>query len=147
MSTLQIGELAGRFGLPVETVRYYERAGLLPASARTSGNYRAYNASHVEQLGFVVNCRALDMTQDEIRRLLQLRAEPKSGCKDVNALIDEHIRDISKRISDLNALLTDLRKLRRSCNQAQADEDCKILKSLHQASAPIRGRRTRRSRT
>lgn len=147
MSTLQIGELAGRFGLPVETVRYYERAGLLPAPGRTSGNYRVYSANHVEQLGFIVNCRALDMTQDEIRRILRLRADPKSGCSDVNALIDEHIGDVSKRISDLNALLTDLRRLRRSCNQAQADEDCRILRTLHHTAPPGRARRPRRSKS
>lgn len=141
MGGLQIGELARRFNLPVETVRYYERAGLLQEPARTGGNYRMYDQQHVEQLGFVVNCRKLDMTQEEIRRLLQLRANPRSGCRDVNSLIDEHINEVAKRIADLNGLLRELRKLRRSCNQAQSDEDCKILKNLNGRSASRAARR------
>lgn len=141
MGALQIGELARRFNLPVETVRYYERAGLLPHAARTDGNYRVYDQRHVEQLSFVVNCRKLDMTQEEIRRLLQLRADPRSGCKDTNSLIDEHITEVAKRIADLNALLRELRKLRRSCNQAQPDEECKILKNLNEKVASATSRR------
>jgi Cd(II)/Pb(II)-responsive transcriptional regulator len=131
MSALQIGQLARQFNLPVETVRYYERVGLLPEASRTSGNYRVYNQEHLEQLRFVVNCRKLDMTQDEIRRLLQLRAKPRTGCEDVNVLIDDHIADVARRISDLNALLSELRKLRRSCIEDTSHEDCRILKNLY----------------
>jgi DNA-binding transcriptional MerR regulator len=81
-------------------------------------------------LRFVVNCRALGMSQEEIRELLRLRAKPESNCADVNAAIDVHIHSVTKRIADLNRLLRDLTGLRRMCNQSQAVEHCKILSSL-----------------
>ena len=63
---MKIGELAKRTGCPVETIRYYEREGLLPEPARSEGNYRQYTLAHVERLSFIRHCRSLDMTQDEI---------------------------------------------------------------------------------
>ncbi len=73
---MKIGELAKKAGCQVETVRYYEREGLLPAPARTEGNYRLYGTQHLDRLVFIRNCRTLDMTLDEIQRLLALRDLP-----------------------------------------------------------------------
>ena len=64
---MKIGELATLTGCPVETIRYYEREGLLPAPSRSAGNYRQYDTAHVERLSFIRHCRSLDMTQEEIR--------------------------------------------------------------------------------
>jgi DNA-binding transcriptional MerR regulator len=61
VSALKIGELAGLFNVPVETIRYYEQAGLLPKPARTAGNYRLYSKADADNLAFVLNCRMLDM--------------------------------------------------------------------------------------
>ena len=90
-TTYRIGELAGDLAVPVETIRYYEREGLLPEPARSDGNYRLYSQSHRERLEFILNCRALDMTLQEIRTLLRLRDAPEQGCAEVNATLDEHI--------------------------------------------------------
>jgi DNA-binding transcriptional MerR regulator len=68
---MKIGELARIAMTQVETIRYYERAGLLPETARTEGNYRIYGDAHVERLSFIRNCRNLDMTLEEIRVLLR----------------------------------------------------------------------------
>ncbi|MCV6070998.1 MerR family transcriptional regulator, partial [Escherichia coli] len=68
---MKIGELAQTAGTGVETVRFYEREGLLPLPARSSGNYRVYNGEHVDRLAFIRHCRSLDMTLDEIRVLLR----------------------------------------------------------------------------
>ncbi|WP_146053956.1 MerR family transcriptional regulator, partial [Pseudomonas syringae] len=74
---MKIGELAKLTDTQVETVRYYEREGLLPAPARSDGNYRLYTQAHVERLSFIRNCRSLDMTLEEIRSLLNLRDSPQ----------------------------------------------------------------------
>ena len=88
---MKIGQLAQQTGTPVDTIRYYEREGLLPRAARTEGNYRIYDAVHLERLAFIRRCRSLDMTLDEIRVLLCFRDRPLESCKDVNTLLDAHI--------------------------------------------------------
>ena len=77
---MKIGELARRTGCQVETIRYYEREGLLPEPARSPGNYRLYGSAHVERLTFIRHCRALDMTLGEIRTLLMHRDHPERDC-------------------------------------------------------------------
>lgn len=92
---MKIGELAKLTDTQVETIRYYEREGLLPAPARSDGNYRLYTQAHMERLSFIRNCRSLDMTLEEIRNLLNLRDSPQDQCESVNALIDEHIEHVT----------------------------------------------------
>ncbi len=75
---MKIGELATLARTPVETIRYYEREGLLPAAPRSDGNYRIYGREHAERLAFIRHCRTLDMTLDEIRVLRQLEKELKA---------------------------------------------------------------------
>ena len=75
---MKIGELAQAAQCTPETVRYYEKAGLLPPPSRSDGNYRVYGPAHLERLVFVRHCRALDMTHEEIRELLELRDVPPS---------------------------------------------------------------------
>lgn len=95
---MKIGELAKRTGCPVETIRYYEREGLLPEPARSEGNYRQYTLAHVERLSFIRHCRSLDMTQEEIRTLLALRDRPEADCGTANRLIDEHLHHVEVRM-------------------------------------------------
>ena len=85
-NSLKIGELAKRTGCLVETIRYYEREGLLLEPARSEGNYRLYTDIHVERLQFIRHCRVLDMTLEEIRNLLRFRDAPDENCREVNAL-------------------------------------------------------------
>jgi Cd(II)/Pb(II)-responsive transcriptional regulator len=128
--SLKIGELAKRTGSPVETIRYYEREGLLPEPARSEGNYRVYADTDLERLQFIRHCRSLDMTLEEIRDLLRFRDAPDENCAEVNALLDEHIEHVTKRIKELKLLQKNLRGLRNLCQQAQATKDCGILQSL-----------------
>jgi Cd(II)/Pb(II)-responsive transcriptional regulator len=130
MSSLKIGELAKRTGCLVETIRYYEREGLLLKPARSEGNYRLYTDIHVERLQFIRHCRVLDMTLEEIRNLLRFRDAPDENCTKVNALLDEHIEHVSNRIRELRFLQKNLRSLRSRCEQARAIKDCRILQSL-----------------
>src|SRR3546814_7885206 len=88
-----IGGLAKRTESTVETIRYYEKEGLLPEPSRSDGNYRLYGEEHIERLRFIRHCRTLDMALDEVRTLLRSRDTPTEDCGDVNALLDEHIHE------------------------------------------------------
>jgi len=127
---MKIGELAAATGTPIETIRYYEREGLLPAPDRTVGNFRIYDETHLSRLEFVRHCRALDMNLDEIRVLLEFRAGSQGDCGEVNALLDEHIGHVQQRIRELRRLDKDLRALRDLCKVAQEPSRCGILKGL-----------------
>ena len=131
---MKIGELARLTESQVETIRYYEREGLLPAPARTEGNYRTYTQAHVERLSFIRNCRSLDMTLEEIRSLLRLRDSPHDQCQSVNALIDEHIEHVNARVASLQTLQQQLLDLRRRCADDAADH-CAILERLEVTGA------------
>ncbi len=131
---MKIGELARRTNTPVETIRYYEREGLLPEPARTAGNYRIYSEPHGERLQMIRHCRSLDMTLDEIRRLLQFCDAPEENCSEVNALLDEHIDHVATRIAELKALQKQLKELRSQCQQARLAKDCGILQTLATSS-------------
>lgn len=127
---MKIGDLAQATHCPVETVRYYEREGLLPAPARSSGNYRLYGPDHVERLRFIRHCRSLDMAHDEIRTLLAFRDAPERQCDQVNALLDEHIGHVAQRMRELRVLARDLKELRGQCRAVRAARDCEIMRSL-----------------
>jgi Cd(II)/Pb(II)-responsive transcriptional regulator len=138
-NSLKIGELAKRTGCLVETIRYYEREGLLLEPARSEGNYRLYTDIHVERLQFIRHCRVLDMTLEEIRNLLRFRDAPDENCSEVNALLDEHIEHVNNRIKELKFLQKNLRGLRSRCEQARTTKDCGILQSLGSpATSPVR---------
>lgn len=127
---MKIGELASITNCQVETIRYYEREGLLPAPERTEGNYRFYTQEHLEKLSFIRNCRALDMTHEEIRQLLKYRDDPASSCGGVNELIDDHIEHVRSRIASLQALQAQLVELRRNCSENHETAECGILHQL-----------------
>jgi len=127
---MKIGELAGRTECPVETIRYYERIGLLAPPQRAANNYRSYGDKHAERLQFIRHCRALDMGLDEIRLLLGARDQPDSDCTDVNAVLDRHIERVAGKIAELAALASQLKHLRGCCVSTQASHACGILHAL-----------------
>lgn len=143
---MKIGALAEATGTPVETIRFYEREGLLPPPARADNNYRMYLPAHVERLAFIRQCRNLDMTLDEVRALIALRESPAQDCGDVNALLDEHIGHVAERVRELRALEAQLRALRARCRESQDTEHCGILNELS-ATARHRHRGPARAHT
>lgn len=126
--SMKIGELAAAAKTAVETIRYYEREGLLPEPARTESNYRSYGDQHLQRLSFIRSCRSLDMTLDEIRALLRFKEDPTGNCLAVNELIDEHVEHVAERIRELKRLQAELKELRSQCDAAGAA--CGILESL-----------------
>jgi Cd(II)/Pb(II)-responsive transcriptional regulator len=127
---MKIGELAQVAQCTVETVRYYEKEGLLPAPARTAGNFRVYGPEHLERLRFIRNCRALDMSHEEIHTLLRLADQPAEGCGAINAVFDQHIAHVDERIRELVHLKEQLGSLRQRCSSEQAVDACGILQGL-----------------
>ncbi len=127
---MKIGELAQVAQCTVETVRYYEKAGLLPETVRTAGNFRVYGPGHLERLRFIRNCRALDMSHEEIHTLLGLADRPQDGCGAINTVFDEHIAHVNERIKELSSLKRQLQTLRARCQGEQAADACGILQGL-----------------
>lgn len=125
---MKIGELARATGTPPETIRYYEKEGLLAEPARTGSNYREYGDAHAARLSFIRHCRSLDMTLDEIRALLRFKDDPVGNCEAVNELLDEHIGHVAERIRELKRLQAELLELRAQCDAAGAA--CGILETL-----------------
>jgi Cd(II)/Pb(II)-responsive transcriptional regulator len=127
---MKIGDLAKVAQCSVETIRYYEKEGLISEAERTSGNYRKYNTNHVEHLRFIRNCRALDMTHSEIRALLGLMSKPHEDCSTVNLLLDNHIGHVDERIAELHHLKQQLVELRNKCQKEQEIEACGIIHGI-----------------
>jgi Cd(II)/Pb(II)-responsive transcriptional regulator len=135
---MQIGELAKRSSCQAETVRYYERLGLLPRPERTAGNYRVYNEEHLERLRFIRNCRAIDMTLDDVHRLLYFRDRPELACLEINELLDTHIERLDEQVRQLLRLQQYLRELRTCCDSPRTAGDCGILAALDSAAGQTR---------
>ena len=131
---MKIGDLASASSTAIDTIRYYEREGLLPAPGRTVGGFRVYEPVHLERLQFIRFCRGLDMSLDEVRVLLRVKDAPGGDCGDVNALLDAHIGHVSQRIRELRALEKQLRELRQRCGAARPAEQCGILSGLAEAA-------------
>jgi DNA-binding transcriptional MerR regulator len=124
-----IGALAVATDTKVETVRYYERIGLLPEPGRTAGNYRAYTADHLGRLSFIRRSRDLGFTLDQIRALLGLADHKDSDCCAVDAMARDHLAEIDRKIADLKALRRELNDLLGQCRQGTI-ADCRIIGAL-----------------
>ncbi len=127
---MKIGELARKTDSPVETIRFYEREGLMPTPVRSEGNYRIYDQHHTQRLAFIRRCRALDMTLQEVRVLLALMDQPDSSCEQANQVLDEHIEHVTRRIVELKALQRELSDLRALCGSDHKSHQCGILNAL-----------------
>jgi len=126
---LSIGDLADATGTKVETIRYYERIGLLPAPARTGGNYRAYTAAHLNRLSFVRRARELGFSIDQVRTLLDLSDQRDRSCEAVDAIARAHLAEVERRIADLTVLRRALEGLIGQCRRGTIAE-CRIVEAL-----------------
>ena len=131
---MKIGDLSRVTNTQIETIRYYEREGLLPVAPRSNGNYRIYGVEHARRLSFIRHCRGLDMALNEIRVLLRFKDSPSENCLEVNSLLDEHIEHVAQRVRELNALGRQLKALRSLCLESKDSGDCGILKGLAQSA-------------
>ncbi|UTA55617.1 helix-turn-helix domain-containing protein [Lysobacter soli] len=133
---MKISEAAAASGCHLETIRYYERVGLMPAPARTTGGYRAYGPDEVERLRFISRGRELGFSLDEIRSLLGLSDDPAMSCGNVDAIARKHLADIQGRMAELQRMATELERMIVAC--AGGDRGtCTILGTL-KAGTPER---------
>jgi DNA-binding transcriptional MerR regulator len=91
---MKIGDVASRAGLDAQTVRYYEREGLLEVPARLPSGYRSYGPHHLERLNFIRHCRSLDMPLADVRQLIDLSASKSVSCEQVDALVQSHLERV-----------------------------------------------------
>lgn len=129
MRDMTIGDLARRTGAKVETVRYYEKAGLLPAPARTAGNYRAYEPAHLARLSFVLRARRLGFSLDQVRDLLGLADDRERTCDAVDAIARAHLVEVEQKIAELTRLRDELSSVIGRCRSGVV-ADCRIIESL-----------------
>ncbi|MGG5889459.1 MerR family transcriptional regulator [Falsiroseomonas sp. HC035] len=125
---MTIGGLSRATGCKIETIRYYERIGVLPRAERR-GRYRVFKAAHVERLAFVRRARALSFTLDEVRALVALASAPGGNCAESRALAAGHLTAVHARIADLQAMAAVLTEAVRLCD-AGLDQSCPLIATL-----------------
>lgn len=130
MDGLTIGRVARGAGLAIDTVRYYEREGLLVKPARSSSGYRQYSADAVTRLRFIRQAKDLGFSLSEIRELLALRIAPGKSCADVWARTEHKIADVDRRIASLKRMRGALAKLASACSGRGPVSQCPILEAL-----------------
>jgi MerR family transcriptional regulator, mercuric resistance operon regulatory protein len=155
LRTMTIGELSQRTGCNVETVRYYERIGLLPPALRSAARYRVYDENDVRRLAFVRRARMLGFAVGDIRTLLTLARERRDGpCAEAREVAAAHLATVRAKIADLRAMERVLGEAVDRC-AAGADPACPVIEALADARRPLtepgparprRGAATRRPR-
>lgn len=126
---LTIGTLAKATETKVETIRYYERIGLLPAPDRSVANYRLYSHAHLDRLSFIRRARHLGFSIEQIRDLLGLSDQRERSCDAVDAITREHLADVDRKIADLQALRRELDSIISQCGCGTIAE-CRIIEAL-----------------
>ena len=126
---LQRAEIAKRTGCNLETVRYYEKVGLLPEPPRTQGGHRAYGAEHERRLRFILRARELGFTLDEIRALLQLLDKRNAPCGQVRDVAAAHLGDVQEKIADLKRMERVLKDVVAQCADGSRPE-CPLIEAL-----------------
>jgi len=128
-SSFKIGDLARTTGTKVETIRYYERIGLLPPPARTDGNYRVYAGYHLDRLRFIRRGRDLGFSLEEVRALLGLADDRGRSCAEVDRIARAHLTEVERKLADLIALGAELQQLIEQCRHGTV-ANCRIIEAM-----------------
>lgn len=137
---LTIGELAKATETKAETIRYYERAGLLRKPSRTTGNYRSYEPADVARLGFIRRARDLGFSLDQVRTLLALTDQKDQSCAQVDVIAREHLAEVDAKIKSLKSLRRELDSIIQQCRSGTIAE-CRIIEALAARFVPPRNAR------
>lgn len=130
MQTLTIGAVARRANVHIETIRYYERRGLLEKPPRSRSNYRLYSEEAITRIRFIKRAQELGFSLKEIKELLSLRAAPRARCADVRRRAEAKIRNIKEKIGTLEAMREALLRLVAECSGRRRITACPILEAL-----------------
>ena len=129
MKSLTIGGFAQAAGVNVETIRFYQRKGLLPEPHKPLGSIRRYCATDVERVRFVKSAQRLGFSLDEIAELLRL--EDGAHCKEASTLAEHKLKDVREKLADLTRMETALFELVRSCRATKGNVSCPLISALH----------------
>ena len=127
---IAIGRLSKHTGTNIETIRYYERVGLLPVPPRSSGGYRLYSTNHLKRLNFIRRARALGFSIGEIRTLLRLADERKRPCDEVRVVADAHLKDVRAKIAYLRRMERVLKATVARCASGERTA-CAVIEALY----------------
>jgi len=130
ITTYKIGEVARRAHVNKETVRYYEKRGLIPKPDRRRSGYRIFTKRHIEQIRFIKRAQELGFTLSEIKELLELRMDENTTCSEIKSEAQRKYRDVVDKIEDLQRIKTTLLDLIDSCTGSGPKGDCPILDAL-----------------
>lgn len=130
MKRLTIGALAKQSGVNFETVRFYERRGLLPEPPRSASGYRLYSPEAARRLRFIKRAQELGFSLKEVEELLSLRQSPRSPRRDIRTRVEAKIADIEARIKTLQGMKSTLQKMTRACARCAPASECPILESM-----------------
>jgi Hg(II)-responsive transcriptional regulator len=130
MDCMRTSELAGQAGVNTETLRYYERRGLLTQPPRTSGGYRDYPTTAVDLLRFIKRAQELGFTLDEVEELLHLNHGGPDSCDAARELAESRRTDLEARIEDLQRMRDSLTELVDTCDLPRADRSCPLLEAI-----------------
>jgi len=129
LKALTIGDLANETGTKVETIRYYERIGLLTKPSRTAGNYRSFRAEDLNRLSFIRRARDLGFSLSQVRALLGLADQRDRSCEAIDWIAREHLIEVKRKIGDLTALRRELASIISQCGHGTVAE-CRIIEAL-----------------
>ena len=141
MNNLTIGKVARSAGVSIDTVRYYERQGLIPAPLRKESGYRLYTDETIKRILFIKNAQELGFSLKEISELLALRVESRRSCSEVMGLAKQKIDEVSRKIESLESIKSVLEKLKTQCKARELTSPCPILESFEFDSMRSGGRK------
>lgn len=132
MDKLPIGELARQANVNIETIRYYERRGLIEEPPRNKSGHRRYSAGAVRRIDFIKRCQSLGFSLKEIQEILELRITPGSACADMRARVNAKLAHVVRKIEELGQIRDALSRLTRKCTGKGPIGECPILEELYQ---------------
>lgn len=139
MKLLSRSQLAQKVNVNIETLRYYERRGLIPEPQRKDSGYRQYSPDYVVRLHFIQKAKALGFTLQEIKELLSLRVDPQTSCDEVKERAEAKLSEIEQKITALKKMKNALHKLAASCHSGGPAGECPILEALESEKFNLKG--------
>jgi len=130
-----IGEVAKNAECQVQTIRYYEKIGVLPRPARTEGGHRQYTSDHLARLQFVRRSRELGFSLETVRRLLRLADRQENNCSTVDSIASAHLAEVKQKLSRLRTLERELKRMIAECSHGKI-ADCRVIQALASDRAP-----------
>lgn len=132
MTVYKIGELSKETGIDIETIRYYEKIGLIPEPKRSDKNYRQYDSNYISSLHFITHTKKLGFSLKEIQRFLNLRMDNHTNCSDIKCRIDQKIASVEQKIKQLNEIHKSLKAFSTQCSDTENIENqCAFLDTFY----------------